>query len=68
LAGLPIEGTKRWWSTGPHFEAWVRDYAREGTVWLAIVRDRLADPNAFGEPVVTSAGGRYALFRVDAAR
>lgn len=68
LAGLPIEGTKRWWSTDPHFEEWVHDYAREGTVWLAIVRDRLRNRDAFGEPVVTSAGGRYALFRVDPPR
>lgn len=68
LAGLPIEGTKRWWSTDPRFEGWVRDYAREGTVWLAIVRDRLANRDAFGEPVVTSAGGRYALFRVEGPR
>ena len=66
LAGLPVAGTKRWWSTDPRFEEWVRAYAQEGTVWLAIVRDRLPNPNAFGEPVVTSAGGRYALFRVDA--
>lgn len=65
LAGLPVEGTKRWWSTDPRFEEWVRDYAHDETVWLAIVRDRLANRDAFGEPVVTSAGGRYALFRVD---
>lgn len=66
LAGLPIAGTKRWWASDPSFEAWVRDYAAEGQpVYLAIVRARLQDPNAFGEPRITSADGRYALFRVD---
>lgn len=66
LSGLPIARTKRWWATDPKFEAWVRDYAAEGEpVYLAIVRDRLRDPNAFGEPLVTSTNGRYALFRVD---
>jgi hypothetical protein len=69
LAGLPIEGTKRWWATDPNFEAWVREYAAEGDpVYLAIVRERLRDPNAFGEPIVSSTNGRYALFRVVAPR
>jgi hypothetical protein len=66
LAGLPLEGTKRWWATDPSFEAWVRGYAAEGApVYLAIVRERLRDPHAFGEPLVASPDARYALFRVD---
>ena len=67
LSDLPLRTTKRWWATDPLFETWVRDYAKEGTVWLAIVRDRLRNRDAFGEPVVTSRDGRYALIRVDAA-
>lgn len=67
LSALPLRTTKRWWATDPLFERWVRDYAKEGPVWLAIVRDRLRNRDAFGEPLVTSRDGRYALFRVDAA-
>ena len=66
LAGLPLEDTKRWVASDPHFEEWVNDYARGGPVWLAIVRSRLVNPGAFGSPIVTSQDGRYALFRVEA--
>jgi len=68
LSDLPLRTTKRWWATDPLFETWVRDYAKEGPVWLAIVRDRLRNRDAFGEPLVTSRDGRYALFRVEAVR